>query len=172
MSFNIYYRLFLLPKLNMGFPVGSDGEESACNAGDPGSIPESERYPGVGNENPFQHSCLENHGQRSLVGYSPVGRKESDTTQPLTHTRKSNISSTWQKSFITRISVCLCIENCIQYTVSIPEIFDGKIERRRKGRNETIQEFRRKQYYCLNWLFLLTDTTLILFYHQNWNLTI
>ena len=109
MSFNIYYRLFQLPKLNIDFPVGSDGEESACNAGDPGSIPESERYPGVGNENPFQYSCLENHGQRSLVGYSPVGCEESDTTQQLTYTRKSNISSTWQKSFITRMSVCLCI---------------------------------------------------------------
>jgi len=31
----------------LGFPGGSDGKESACNAGDPGSIPWSERYPGV-----------------------------------------------------------------------------------------------------------------------------
>ena len=109
MSFNIYYRLFMLCKLNMGFPGGSDGEESACNAEDPGSIPGSERYTGVGNGNPLQFSCLENYGQRSLVGYSPVGHKESDTTQQLTHTHKSNICSTWQKSFITRISVYLRI---------------------------------------------------------------
>ena len=91
MSFNIYYRLFLFLKLNMGFPGGSDGEESACNAGDPGSIPGLERYTGVGNGNPLQFSCLANHGQRSLVGYSPVGHKESDTTQQLTHTHTNLI---------------------------------------------------------------------------------
>ena len=42
------------------FSGGSDGEESACNAGDPGSIPESGRSPGEGNGNPPQYSCLEN----------------------------------------------------------------------------------------------------------------
>ena len=42
-----------------------------------GSIPGSGRSPGEGNGNPFQCSCLENpHGQRSLAGYSPWGRKE------------------------------------------------------------------------------------------------
>ena len=39
---------------------GSDGKASACNAGDPGSIPGSGRSPGEGNGNPLQHSCLEN----------------------------------------------------------------------------------------------------------------
>ena len=38
---------------------GSDGKASACNAGDPGSIPGSGRSPGEGNGNPLQHSCLE-----------------------------------------------------------------------------------------------------------------
>ena len=42
----------------MGFPDGSDGTESACNAGDPDSIPGLERYPGEGNSNPLQYSCL------------------------------------------------------------------------------------------------------------------
>ena len=37
-----------------------DGKESACNAGDLGSIPESGRLPGEGNGNPLQYSCLEN----------------------------------------------------------------------------------------------------------------
>ena len=36
-----------------GFPGGSDGKESACNAGDPGSIPGSGRSPGGGNGNPL-----------------------------------------------------------------------------------------------------------------------
>ena len=47
-------------KWYLGFPGGSDGKESACNAGDVGSIPGSERFPGEGNGNPFQYSCLEN----------------------------------------------------------------------------------------------------------------
>ena len=43
-----------------GFPSSSDGEESAYNAGDLGSIPGSGRSPGEGNGNPLQYSCLEN----------------------------------------------------------------------------------------------------------------
>ena len=38
----------------------SDGKESACNTGDPGSTPGSERSLGEGNVNPLQYSCLEN----------------------------------------------------------------------------------------------------------------
>ena len=43
---------------------GSDGKETACNAGDPGSIPGSERFPGEGNDNPLQYPCLENSMDR------------------------------------------------------------------------------------------------------------
>ena len=67
-----------------GFPGGSDGKESACNAGDLGSIPGLGRSPGGGHGNPLQCSCLENlHEQTSLAGYSPWGRKELDMTEPL-----------------------------------------------------------------------------------------
>ena len=44
----------------MDFPGGSDGKESAFSAGDLGSVPEWERSPGEGNDNPLQYSCLEN----------------------------------------------------------------------------------------------------------------
>ena len=44
----------------MCFPGGSDGKESACVAGDLGSIPGLGRSPGEGNGNPLQYSCLEN----------------------------------------------------------------------------------------------------------------
>ena len=67
-----------------GFPGDSDGEESACNVGDLGSIPGSGRFPGEGNGYPLQYSCLGIHGQRSLAGYSPWDHKESDTTEQLT----------------------------------------------------------------------------------------
>ena len=64
----------------LAFPDGSDGKESACNAGDLGSIPGLERSPGEGHGNPLQYSSLKNtHGQRSLVSYSLWGHKQSDT---------------------------------------------------------------------------------------------
>ena len=44
----------------MGFPDGSGGIESSCNAGDMGSIPGLGRSPGGGHGNPLQYSCLEN----------------------------------------------------------------------------------------------------------------
>ena len=57
----------------MDFPGGSDAKESACNAGDPTSIPGLGRSPGEANGNPLQYG--EAHGQRSLVGYSPWGHE-------------------------------------------------------------------------------------------------
>ena len=65
-------------------PGGSDGKESGYNAGDLGSILQLVRSPEGGHGNLLQYSCLENpHGQRSLVGYSAWGHKESDTTEQL-----------------------------------------------------------------------------------------
>ena len=46
------------------FPGDSDGKESACNAGDPGSIPETGRFPGEGNGHQLQYSFLENSKDR------------------------------------------------------------------------------------------------------------
>ena len=66
----------------VAFPGGSDSGESASSVGDLGSNPGSRRCPGGGHGNPFQYSCLGNpFGQRSLAGYSPWGRKESDMTE-------------------------------------------------------------------------------------------
>ena len=47
-----------------GFPGGSEVKVSASNAGDPGSIPGSGRFPGEGNGNPLQYSCLKNPTDR------------------------------------------------------------------------------------------------------------
>ena len=44
----------------MDFPGGSEGKESACNTGDPGSIPVSGRSPGEGHGNPLQYFFLGN----------------------------------------------------------------------------------------------------------------
>ena len=68
----------------LGFPGGSDGKESTCNAGELGSLPRLGRSPGEGNGNPLQYSCLEN----LLDGgawWATVhgGHKESDMTERL-----------------------------------------------------------------------------------------
>ena len=52
--------IFYVSSEKGGFPGGSDGKESACNVGDPGLIPGSERSPGEIHSNPLQYSCLEN----------------------------------------------------------------------------------------------------------------
>ena len=53
-------KIFVNPYSVLGFPGSSGGKESACNAGDPGSIPGLGRSPGGGHGNPLQYSCLEN----------------------------------------------------------------------------------------------------------------
>ena len=62
------------------FPGGSDGKESACNAGDVRLIPGLERSSGEGNGYPFQSSCLENPSQEEpgglqFMGSQRVGQK-------------------------------------------------------------------------------------------------
>ena len=64
--------------INYIIPGGTMVKNLPTNARDAGSGPWSGRYPGGGNGNPFQYSCL---GQRSLVGYSPWGFKELDITE-------------------------------------------------------------------------------------------
>ena len=62
--------------------VVKNSPANAGDTGDSGSIPGLRRSPGGGHSNPLQYSCLENpHGQRSLVGYSPWGCKESNMTK-------------------------------------------------------------------------------------------
>ena len=63
------------------FPGGSGRKESACNVGDPGSVPGSGRSPGKDNGNTPVFLPGEFHGPRSLVAYSPWGRKDLDTTK-------------------------------------------------------------------------------------------
>ena len=64
------------------FPGGSDGKESACNLGDPGSILGSGRSSGEGNGNPLQYSCLEKCMDEAVWWATVYGvAKESDMTE-------------------------------------------------------------------------------------------
>ena len=56
-----------------GVPGGSEGKESACNAGDPGLISGPRRSAGEGNGNPLQYSCLENAMDRGTGGLQSTG---------------------------------------------------------------------------------------------------
>ena len=56
----------------MGFPGGSAGKESACNAGDLGSIPRLGRSPGEENSYPLQYSGLENAMDVEFMGLQRV----------------------------------------------------------------------------------------------------
>ena len=73
-KYRIKYRVFCVWLLSLRvFPGGSVGKESACNEGDPGSVPGSERSPREGNSNPLQHSCLENSMDRGAGGLQSMG---------------------------------------------------------------------------------------------------
>ena len=64
---------------HVGFPSGSEGKESACNARDLGSISGLGRSPGEENGNPLQHSCLENPMDRGAWWATVHGVAQSRT---------------------------------------------------------------------------------------------
>ena len=79
--------------MTTGFPGGTMVKNSLANTGDAkdaGLIIGLGRSPGVGNSTPLQYCCLENsHGQRSLAGYCPWGRKESEKIEGLSTAQHS-----------------------------------------------------------------------------------
>ena len=75
MRFKTYYPII------HDFPGGSAGKESACHAGDLGSIPGLGRSPGGGHGNPLQYSCLENPTDRGTWKAVVHSHKELDTTE-------------------------------------------------------------------------------------------
>ena len=75
------------------FPGSSDGKESACNAGNAGSIPGSGRSPGEGHDYPLQYACLENPMDRGVWQATSMGLQESNTTKRLTLYRPTHKTS-------------------------------------------------------------------------------
>jgi len=74
----------LYSKEVLGFPGGSNTKESACNVGDPGSVPGLGKSPGEGNGYPLQYSCLENSTDRGACRATVHGVAVSNMTERLT----------------------------------------------------------------------------------------
>ena len=85
--------------LFVDFSDGSVGKASVYNAEGLGSIPGSGRFPGEGNGNQLQYSCLEN--PMDIGPWCPWGRKESDTTERL------------------HFTLCLFISYCVVWVLCI-----------------------------------------------------
>ena len=81
----VVWTLMFFTEMGWGFPGGTSGKEPTCQCRKFKRCefnPWVRKIPGGGPGNPPQNSCLEKpHGQRSLVGYSPWGCKESDMTE-------------------------------------------------------------------------------------------
>ena len=113
-SFSVFLSLLCLYLyfffFNWTFPGGSVGKESACNAGDTGSIPGSGRSPGEGNGNLLSGFLPGKFlGQRRWAGHSSWGHKESDTTVWLSLKKKNrnfhlNFLKAWDKNFHKSVS--------------------------------------------------------------------
>ena len=76
MTYNVVkFQLYsIVVVIYIGFPGGSDGKESGCNAGDLGSIPRLGRSPGEGNgSRTLQYSCVENAMNRGAGGLQFIG---------------------------------------------------------------------------------------------------
>ena len=88
---NSHLFISILYTVSSGFPGGSDGEESTCNAGDWGSVPGSGWSPGEVHGNPLQYSCLENPMDRGAWRATLHSASNVDTTEWLSTAHHSLI---------------------------------------------------------------------------------
>ena len=100
------------------FPGGSHSKESACKAGDPGSIPGLGRSPGEGNGNPLQYSCLESPldtgaWRATVHGSQRVGHNWAELTHWFIFYTPHVTNITWYLSFVWLTSVGMIISRSI-----------------------------------------------------------
>ena len=100
-------------------PCGSDGKESACNAGDPGSTPGSGRSPGEGSGNGLQFSCLENSMNREALqaAVDEVAKSQTWLSNLHFHTHRASQSWLCNPAALKCISTfqCLLVINLINF---------------------------------------------------------
>ena len=121
-SSSFYFLIYILK-----LPGGSDSKETACNAGDPGSIPGLGRSPGEGNANPFPYSCLGNPINRAVWRATVCGvTKESDTTEQITHTNTISYLNFFYFRLLYWIQSCLQFFCCVKMSQPHPNISIGE----------------------------------------------
>ena len=89
-----FHRNIAMPTCWHDFPGSSGGNEFACNAGDPGLISESGRFPGKENGNLLQYFCLENSMDRGAWWPQPMGPKRVEHNWVI-------LSATWSQRMLT-----------------------------------------------------------------------
>ena len=105
-------------KILESFSGSSNSSESACYAGDLGSIPGSGRSPGEGHGNPLQYSCIQKSMDRGAwqATYSPWGLKELDVTEWVTHPRvRKGVWNSQLKCTIHASCGFICLSQCPSY---------------------------------------------------------
>ena len=112
---------YLLDRANIN-PSGSGGQESPCNAGDPGVIPGLGRYPGGGNGNPLKYSCLGNAIDRGAYRAAVHGVTESDTFERLMHVRQADPWAAFTIGVCSLGVVCVCC-NCLLQILAFETYF-------------------------------------------------
>ena len=108
---------------NLGFSHSSLGKESACNAGDPGSIPGSERSLGKGNDNPLQYSCLEN----------PVGRGAWWATVHEVTRVRHDLATKHQPPFLRNTEFWLKTVSSVFLSIASPTCFPALLAHERRS---------------------------------------
>ena len=111
----VFFRWFVFQRgtyRQKDFPGGSDGKASACNVGNPGSIPGWGRSSRKGKWHPTPVLVPgKSYGRRSLVGCSPWCRQESDTTERLhfasLHTEKGFLHSVFDNELVSVFVKCI-----------------------------------------------------------------
>ena len=107
----LLHRILQQAVLLNGFPDNSVGKESACNAGDPGSIPGLGRSAGEGIGHPLQHSDLEN--SMESIGHEVA---ESDTVELcLRNEASKNILIIFSLLYVTHFNMML-FKNHMHFT--------------------------------------------------------
>ena len=122
---NYYYSL--------GLPRWLSGEESACSAGDVGSIPGLGRSSGEGNGNPFQYSCLGNSTDRGAWHITVMGLQKSQTQLKNNKKLQSchlQCVRDWYRSLtqINQYNSCVCVCVCVYNSYFNPISTNSKLQ--------------------------------------------
>ena len=111
-----------------GFPGSSDSKESACNAGDTGSIPGSGRSPGEGNGNPLQCSCPKNPMDRRAWWATVCGVSKNGTRLNNTFTFRScrQFFASWPPQAVHNLNVFLSAGHLECVSLPVPSVTGGE----------------------------------------------